>query len=76
MVRVPPALAHRIRDGQIVSCVELGLSARTGTRLRVLTQREDLLALGEVDEEGMLRVLRGFNYGLTVEGASAILLGN
>jgi tRNA pseudouridine55 synthase len=76
LVRVEPALVPRVRDGQRVLTADLGAELPAGARIRLVTRRGDLLALGEVSAEGVVRSLRGFNYGLTEEPTSAILTGN
>jgi tRNA pseudouridine55 synthase len=76
LVRVEPALVPRIRDGQRVLTTDLGAQLPAGSRIRLVTLRGNLLALGEVTSDGVVRSLRGFNYGLTEEPTSAILTGN
>ncbi|HJZ85905.1 MAG TPA: tRNA pseudouridine(55) synthase TruB [Polyangia bacterium] len=75
--RLSSGLLDRVRHGRALSAAELGCpEAPPGTRLRLLTVRGDLAALAEVRAGGQVRVLRGFNYGLTDEPLSAILPTN
>jgi tRNA pseudouridine55 synthase len=76
LVRVKGALVTRVRDGQRLTGAELEVTLRPGTRLRLATERGDLLALAEAAEDDVIRVLRVFNYGLTEPTSSAILTDN
>jgi tRNA pseudouridine55 synthase len=75
-VEVEAALVHRVRNGQRLLVSDLGVALPASTRIRLVTPKGHLLALGEVSAEGAVRSLRGFNYGLTEEPSSEILLGN
>jgi tRNA pseudouridine55 synthase len=61
-------LERRIRAGQRIPAREIGLPASAVPGVRLETPAGNLVALAEVRADGVVHVLRGFNYGLTPGG--------